>query len=108
MRSISRPAPAGSRLLPWVAFAPAFLDLVAEPLPARPRLGGDRVPLTLDLVVGAAAAGREVHDELDRIGRGERPADHEVQRQWDQVTAEARSRWQTLRESNQERRRKQP
>ena len=27
------------------------------------------------VVVGSAAAGREVHDELDRIRRGERPAD---------------------------------
>ncbi len=48
-------------------------------------------------VVASAAAGREVRDELDRIRRGEKPADHEVQRQWDQVTAEARSRWDTLR-----------
>ena len=58
------------------------------------------------VVVGSAAAGREVDDELDRIRRGERPADDEVQRQWDEVTAEARSRWQTLREQIQERRRK--
>jgi hypothetical protein len=36
----------------------------------------------------------------------ERPADDEVQRLWDKVTAEARSRWQTLREQIQERRRK--
>ena len=49
------------------------------------------------VVVGSAVAGREVRDELDRIRRGEKPADHEVQRQWDQVTAEARSRWETLR-----------
>jgi membrane protein len=48
-------------------------------------------------VVASAVAGREVRDELDRIRRGERPADHEVQRQWDQVTAEARSRWETMR-----------
>ena len=58
------------------------------------------------VVVGSAAAGREVHDELERIERGERPADDEVQRQWDEVTAQARSRWQTLREQRQERRRK--
>jgi uncharacterized BrkB/YihY/UPF0761 family membrane protein len=58
------------------------------------------------VVVGSAAAGREVDDELGRISRGERPADDEVQRQWDKVTAEARSRWQTLREPIQERRRK--
>jgi hypothetical protein len=36
--------------------------------------------------------------------RGERPADDEVQRQWDEVTAEARSRWETLRTQVQERR----
>ena len=49
------------------------------------------------VVVGSAVTGREVHDELDRIGRGERPADDEVRRQWEHVTAEARSRWETLR-----------
>jgi uncharacterized BrkB/YihY/UPF0761 family membrane protein len=56
------------------------------------------------VVVASAAAGREIDDELGRIRRGERPADDEVQRQWDKVTAEARSRWQTLREQIQERR----
>src|SRR3954451_22562601 len=34
------------------------------------------------VVVGSAAAGREIRDELDRIGRGERPAPDEVRRQW--------------------------
>jgi uncharacterized BrkB/YihY/UPF0761 family membrane protein len=58
------------------------------------------------VVVGSAAAGREVADELGRIRRGERPADDEVQRQWDEVTAQAGSRWQTLREQIQDRRRK--
>ncbi len=58
------------------------------------------------VVVGSASAGREVGDELGRIRRGERPADDEVQRQWGEVTAEARSRWQTLHEQIQERRRK--
>ena len=58
------------------------------------------------VVVGSAAAGREIDDELGRIRRGERPADDEVQHQWDEVTAQARSRWQTLREQRQERRRK--
>jgi membrane protein len=57
------------------------------------------------VVVGSAAAGREIHDELGRIRRGERPADDEVQRQWDQVTAEARSRWETLRARIRARRR---
>jgi uncharacterized BrkB/YihY/UPF0761 family membrane protein len=58
------------------------------------------------ILVASAAAGREVHDELGRIRRGERPADDEVRRQWDQVIGEARSRWQTLREQIQERRRR--
>jgi uncharacterized BrkB/YihY/UPF0761 family membrane protein len=58
------------------------------------------------VLVGSAAAGREVHDELDRIRRGERPAEDEVRRQWDQVTGEARSRWETQRVQIQERRRK--
>ena len=56
------------------------------------------------VVVGSAVAGREVHDELDRIRRGERPAEDEVQRQWDQVIGDARSRWDTLRAQIQERR----
>ncbi len=58
------------------------------------------------VLVGSAAAGREIDDELGRIQRGERPADDEVQRQWDKITAEARSRWQTRREQVQARRRK--
>jgi uncharacterized BrkB/YihY/UPF0761 family membrane protein len=49
------------------------------------------------VLVGAAAAGREVAEELDRIRKGERPADDDVRRQWDEVTAEARLRWDTLR-----------
>jgi membrane protein len=58
------------------------------------------------VIVGSAAAGREIDDELGRIRRGERPADDEIQREWAEVTAEARSRWQTLREQIEERRRK--
>jgi uncharacterized BrkB/YihY/UPF0761 family membrane protein len=57
-------------------------------------------------LVGSAAAGREVHDELERIRRGERPAEDEVQHQWDEITAEARSRWDTLRAQIQQRRRR--
>ena len=49
------------------------------------------------VLVGSAAAGREIHDELERIRRGELPAEGEVRRQWDQVTAEARSRWEATR-----------
>lgn len=48
--------------------------------------------LMLALVV-AAAAGREVDDELARIRRGERPADDEVRRQWDALLADVRGRW---------------
>jgi uncharacterized BrkB/YihY/UPF0761 family membrane protein len=55
-------------------------------------------------VVGSAAVGREVRDELDRIREGEKPAEDEVRRQWDEVTGQARSRWDTLRAQIQERR----
>jgi uncharacterized BrkB/YihY/UPF0761 family membrane protein len=58
------------------------------------------------VVVGSAAAGREIHDELDRIRRGERPAEDEVRQQWDEVTAQAASRWETLRLQLQARRRR--
>ena len=60
--------------------------------------------IAMVVVVGSAAAGREIHEELGRIRRGERPADDEVRRQWDQVTAQARSRWETLRLQIQQRR----
>ena len=59
------------------------------------------------VVVGSAALGREVGDELDRIRRGERPPDHEVRRQWDNVVGEARSRWQVARERIDYRRRRE-
>ena len=58
------------------------------------------------VLVVSAAAGREVRDELGRIDRGEKPADDEVRRQWQEVTAQARSRWETLRLQLEERRRK--
>ena len=58
------------------------------------------------VLVGSAAAGREIHDELERIKRGERPADDEVERQWEEVTRQARLRWETLRTQVQERRHK--
>ena len=56
------------------------------------------------VVVGSAAAGREVHDELERIRRGERPAEDEVRRQWAEITTETRSRWETVREQVRTRR----
>jgi uncharacterized BrkB/YihY/UPF0761 family membrane protein len=58
------------------------------------------------VVVASAAAGREVDAELGRIRRGERPAEDEIRRQWDEVTAEARLRMQTLRAQIEERRRR--
>ncbi len=57
------------------------------------------------ITVGSAAAGREIRDELQRIARGEKPAEDEVQRQWDEVTAQARSRWDTARAYVEQRRR---
>ena len=56
------------------------------------------------VIVGSAAAGREIDDELGRIRRGEKPAEDEVRRQWDEVTAEARLRWDTVRTQIDERR----
>ena len=58
------------------------------------------------ILVASAAAGREIDDELERIRRGEKPAEAEVRRQWDEITAEARTRWATLREQIEERRRR--
>ena len=52
------------------------------------------------VVTVSAAAGREVQRELERIRRGERPADDEVRRQWDEITAAARARWKGLRARN--------
>jgi membrane protein len=49
------------------------------------------------VVVGSAALGREVDDELTRIRRGERPPDNEVRRQWDEITSQARTRWEAVR-----------
>ena len=49
------------------------------------------------VLVSSAALGREMRDELDRIGRGERPPDDEIRREWDVVVAQARLRWQTVR-----------
>jgi membrane protein len=49
------------------------------------------------IIVGSAALGRELNEELDRIRRGERPPEHEVRREWDNVLDEVRSRWQTVR-----------
>jgi uncharacterized BrkB/YihY/UPF0761 family membrane protein len=49
------------------------------------------------VITASAAAGREVDHELDRIRRGERPPDDEVRRQWDEITTEARARWQVFR-----------
>ncbi len=62
--------------------------------------------IVMAILVVTAAAGREIRDELGRIRRGEKPAHNEVQRQWDEVTAQARSHWETLRTDIEARRRK--
>ncbi|MFH8803205.1 hypothetical protein ACH4F6_26985 [Streptomyces sp. NPDC017936] len=49
-------------------------------------------------LVASAALGREVRDELSRIRQGDRPSDHEVRRQWDNVVEQTRSQWRTARE----------
>jgi uncharacterized BrkB/YihY/UPF0761 family membrane protein len=49
------------------------------------------------ILVGSAALGREVNDELGRIRRGERPPDHEIRREWENLLGEVRSRWSTAR-----------
>ncbi|WP_406204521.1 YihY/virulence factor BrkB family protein [Kitasatospora sp. NBC_01560] len=50
------------------------------------------------VIVGAAALGREVRDELVGIARGERPPDDEIRREWHTVIEQARSRWHTTRQ----------
>ncbi|MFJ3235585.1 YhjD/YihY/BrkB family envelope integrity protein [Streptomyces sp. NPDC086787] len=57
-------------------------------------------------LVLSAALGREVRDELVRIGQGHRPSESEVRRQWDSVVEQARSRWRTTREQMSHRRHK--
>ncbi|MFD5813379.1 YhjD/YihY/BrkB family envelope integrity protein [Streptomyces sp. NPDC127038] len=57
------------------------------------------------VIVSAAALGREMRDELDRIRVGDRPSDDEVRREWDSVVEQARSRWRTTREQVSSRRR---
>jgi uncharacterized BrkB/YihY/UPF0761 family membrane protein len=49
------------------------------------------------IIVASASLGREVTDELERIRSGERPAEDEIRRQWDELTADARQRWELLR-----------
>jgi uncharacterized BrkB/YihY/UPF0761 family membrane protein len=49
------------------------------------------------ILVGSAALGREVNDEFARIKRGETAPEDEVRRQWDEVTAQLRSRFERVR-----------
>ena len=51
----------------------------------------------MTLVVVSAAAGREVHVELQDIRAGRRPPADEVRRQWQDLVAEIRSHWKTRR-----------
>jgi uncharacterized BrkB/YihY/UPF0761 family membrane protein len=48
------------------------------------------------VLVGSATAGREIHVELGRLRRGEALPEDEVRKQWDEITAEARSRWRAV------------
>ncbi|MEY9845446.1 hypothetical protein [Streptacidiphilus sp. MAP5-3] len=50
------------------------------------------------VLVASSALGREVHDELGRIARGNRPPDDEVRQEWAAVVAQAQERWVTARE----------
>jgi membrane protein len=50
------------------------------------------------VLVGSAAVGREVFDELSRIRAGERPPDDDVKREWEVFVGEARSRWELVRQ----------
>jgi membrane protein len=50
------------------------------------------------VVVGSAAAGREVRVELDNIRDGIRPSDDEVRKQWDIIIGQTRERWAQGRE----------
>jgi membrane protein len=45
------------------------------------------------VIVGSAALGPEVYEELRRIRRGERPPDDEVRREWDKVIDHVRLQW---------------
>ncbi|GJF33597.1 hypothetical protein KNE206_62970 [Kitasatospora sp. NE20-6] len=61
------------------------------------------------VAVGSAALGREVHDELVHIRRGERPPDDEVRREWNNVIDQMRLRWQSARKQiSRSRRPKEP
>ena len=57
-------------------------------------------------LVGAAAVGREVSEELGRIQRGERPPDDEIRREWDALINEGRTRWENVRAQIERYRRK--
>jgi uncharacterized BrkB/YihY/UPF0761 family membrane protein len=61
---------------------------------------------TMLVIVGSAVAGHEVSAELSRIRRGERPADDEIRREWDNLIGELRSRWDVAREEFNRRRRR--
>jgi len=56
------------------------------------------------IVVGSAALGREVHEELARIRSGSRPPDDEVRQEWEKVIGEAQSRWRAVRARSDRRR----
>src|SRR5215218_632938 len=60
---------------PFLPFAPAVMDLLAQRLPARPRFAGDLVPLPLDLVFGGPFAPPDAAELLVDLPAGRRRAD---------------------------------
>ena len=53
--------------------------------------------ITMLIIIGCGALGREIGVELDRIRRGERPPYNEVQREWNNVLDQVRLRWDSVR-----------
>ncbi|MEU6536912.1 YhjD/YihY/BrkB family envelope integrity protein [Streptomyces sp. NPDC047000] len=60
------------------------------------------------VMVGSAALGREIRDELDRIGAGLRPSEDEVRREWSAFVERTRSHWSRRRTSRQRSGRRPP
>jgi membrane protein len=50
------------------------------------------------VLVASAALGREIADELTRIGQGRRPSEHEVRQEWENLVRQTRSHWESVRE----------
>jgi membrane protein len=53
--------------------------------------------IVMIVVVATAAVGREISDEIERIQRGDRPPDDEIQQEWAALIAEVRLRTEAWR-----------